>query len=275
LISLLVLFHLFLVSVGLTMSGDNFTSKPRAALGDVTNLPAKGVFSLISGDLGLKSRDGYGKNVDNGDSGSAKQVCLGVEDLVKEKCGGIEKGCNSLTTSCEINVLEENVAGVSVVADRPSDTKETSNLIDGCIDLVKSGGAGTHSIGEISCASSGSVHTSSGPCTKDSDDEGKFTSNVMLINPVGEALVGGASANDDNDSGIGRLARERRGPVGWSRLPTSQGLKSFESEKCTTLKGDVCDNLNAGADMLKACSCSFCLKGNCKPCFLCNFHYNY
>lgn len=73
------------------MSGDNFTSKPRAALGDVTNLPAKGVFSLISGDLGLKSRDGYGKNVDNGDSGSAKQVCLGVEDLVKEKCGGIEK----------------------------------------------------------------------------------------------------------------------------------------------------------------------------------------
>jgi hypothetical protein len=27
--------------------------------------------------------------------------------------------------------------------------------------------------------------------------------------------------------------------------------------------------------MLKACSCSFCLKGNCKPCFLCNFHYNY
>jgi len=257
------------------MSGDNFTSKPRAALEDVTNLPAKGVFSLISGDLGLKSRDGYGKNVDNGDSGSAKQVCLGVEDLVKEKCGGIEKGCNSLTTSCEIDVLEEKVAGVSVVADRPSDTKETSNLIDGCIDLVKSGGAGTHSIGEVGCASSGSVHTSSGPCTKDSDDEGKFTSNVMLINPVGQALVGGAFGNDDNDSGVGRLARERCGPVGWSRLPTSQGLKSFESEKCTTLKGDVCANLNAGADMLKACSCSFCLKGNCKPCFLCNFHYNY
>ena len=259
------------------MSGDNFTSKPRAALGDVTNLPAKGVFSLISGDLGLKSRDGYGKNVDsvNGDSGSAKQVCLGVEDLVKEKCGGIEKGCNSLTTRWEIDVSEENVAGVSVVADRPSDTKETSNLINGCIDLVKSGGAGTHSIGEVSCTSSGSVHTSSGPCTKDSDGEGKFTSNVMLINPVGQALVGGASANDDNDSGVGRLAREIRGPVEWSRLPTSQGLKSFESEKCTTLKGDVCANLNAGADMLKACSCSFCLKGNCKPCFLCNFHYNY
>ncbi|KAJ6929354.1 hypothetical protein NC652_013288 [Populus alba x Populus x berolinensis] len=247
------------------MSGDNFTSKPRAALGDVTNLPAKGVFSLISGDLGLKSRDGCGKNVDsvNGDSGSAKQVCLGVEDLVKEKCGGIEKGCNSLATSWEIDVSEENVAGVSVAADRPSDTKETSNLINGCIDLVKSGGAGTHSIGEVSCTSSGSVHTTSGPCTKDSDGEGKFTSNVMLINPVGQALVGGASANDDNDSGVGRLAREICGPVEWSRLPTSQGLKSFESEKCTTLKGDVCANLNAGADMLKACSCSFCLKAAC------------
>jgi hypothetical protein len=24
--------------------------------------------------------------------------------------------------------------------------------------------------------------------------------------------------------------------------------------------------------MLKACSCSFCLKGNWKPCFYCNFY---
>ncbi|KAJ6682602.1 hypothetical protein OIU74_020771 [Salix koriyanagi] len=39
------------------------------------------------------------------------------------------------------------------------------------------------------------------PCTKDSDDEGISTSNVMLINPFAQALVGGASANDDKVSG--------------------------------------------------------------------------
>jgi hypothetical protein len=97
---------------------------------------------------------------------------------------------------------------------------------------------------------------------KDSDDEGKVTSNVMLINPVVQGLVGGASTSDDIVSGVGRLASDKCGSVEWSRLPNSQGLKSFELEKCTTLKGDVCANLNAGADMLKACSCSFCLKGN-------------
>lgn len=75
-----------------------------------------------------------------------------------------------MTTSSEIDVSEENVAG-------------------------------THSIGEVRCASSGSEHRSSRPCKKDSDDEGKSTSNVMLINPFAQALVGGASANDDKVSG--------------------------------------------------------------------------
>ncbi|KAF9681899.1 hypothetical protein SADUNF_Sadunf05G0051100 [Salix dunnii] len=63
------------------------------------------------------------------------------------------------------------------------------------------------------------VHLVVQPCTKDSDDEVKSTSNVVLINPFAQALVGGASANDDEVSG-------------------------------------------AGVDMLKACSCSFCLKGS-------------
>lgn len=246
------------------MSGDNFTSKPRAALGDVTNLPEKRGFSSISDDLGLKSRGGYSEN---GDSVFAKQVCLGVENLVKKKCetktgdaSGNEKVCDSLTTSSKTRASKDNVAVMSVVADRPSDIKETSNLIDGSVDLVKSSGTGTQSVGEVSCASSGSMYTSSGLCVKDSDDEGKVTSNVMLINPVVQGLVGGASTSDDIVSGVGRLASDKCGSVEWSRLPNSQGLKSFELEKCTTLKGDVCANLNAGADMLKACSCSFCLK---------------
>ena len=46
---------------------------------------------------------------------------------------------------------------MSVVTDGPADSKETSNLMDGCVDLVKSGCAGTHSIGGVGCASSGSA----------------------------------------------------------------------------------------------------------------------
>ena len=72
-----------------------------------------------------------------------KQVCLGVENLVKRKCetksrddNGNEKGCESLTTSSKTHALKENAAVVSLVADRPSDIKEASNFIDGSVDLV-------------------------------------------------------------------------------------------------------------------------------------------
>ncbi|KAB2002336.1 hypothetical protein ERO13_D11G056300v2 [Gossypium hirsutum] len=67
--------------------------------------------------------------------------------------------------------------------------------------------------------------------------------------------------NDSRDLGVGRLASSEGGCVEWLRLPksSSQGFRSFELERCVGLKNDV-SNLNAGADMLKACSCSFCLK---------------
>ncbi|KAH1079949.1 hypothetical protein J1N35_019710 [Gossypium stocksii] len=67
--------------------------------------------------------------------------------------------------------------------------------------------------------------------------------------------------NDSKDIGVGRLASSEGGCVEWLRLPksSSQGFRSFELERCVGLKNDG-SNLNAGADMLKACSCSFCLK---------------
>nr|KJB40387.1 hypothetical protein B456_007G061500 [Gossypium raimondii] len=67
--------------------------------------------------------------------------------------------------------------------------------------------------------------------------------------------------NDSRDLGVGRLASSEGGCVEWLRLPksSSQGFRSFELERCVGLKNDG-SNLNAGADMLKACSCSFCLK---------------
>ncbi|KAE8665734.1 Acyl-CoA oxidase 2 isoform 1 [Hibiscus syriacus] len=60
--------------------------------------------------------------------------------------------------------------------------------------------------------------------------------------------------------GIGRLASSNGGCIEWSRLPKStSSLRPFELGRCAELKNDG-SNLNASIDMLKACSCSFCLK---------------
>ncbi|MBA0717606.1 hypothetical protein Golax_005407 [Gossypium laxum] len=66
--------------------------------------------------------------------------------------------------------------------------------------------------------------------------------------------------NEGEDLGFGRLASSEGGCIEWSRLPksSSQSSRSFELERCLGLKnGGV--NLNADS-ILKACSCSFCLK---------------
>ncbi|KAE8665981.1 Acyl-CoA oxidase 2 isoform 1 [Hibiscus syriacus] len=60
--------------------------------------------------------------------------------------------------------------------------------------------------------------------------------------------------------GFGRLASSNGGCIEWSRLPKSTvSLPPFELGRCAGLKNDG-SNLNASVDMLKACSCSFCLK---------------
>lgn len=68
--------------------------------------------------------------------------------------------------------------------------------------------------------------------------------------------------NEGEDLGVGRLASSEGGCIEWSRLPksSSQSSRSFELERCLGLKnGGV--NLNADS-ILKACSCSLCLKGS-------------
>ncbi|KAL4380065.1 hypothetical protein GQ457_02G009410 [Hibiscus cannabinus] len=69
------------------------------------------------------------------------------------------------------------------------------------------------------------------------------------------------SRTEGQDLGVGRLASSKGGCIEWSRLPKSfsQSSKSFELERCAGLKNDGCSNLDAEG-MLKACSCSFCLK---------------
>ncbi|GMI68665.1 hypothetical protein like AT5G65120 [Hibiscus trionum] len=67
--------------------------------------------------------------------------------------------------------------------------------------------------------------------------------------------------NEGQDLGVGRLASSKGGCIEWSRLPKpfSQSSMPFELERCVGLKNDGCTNSD-GDGMLKACSCSFCLK---------------
>ncbi|XP_041002929.1 uncharacterized protein LOC121248514 [Juglans microcarpa x Juglans regia] len=247
------------------MSGDIFADgfgKNRPALADVTN--RKRAFPLVLGDPGLKSGDEYGKKMDSedGDSQFTKQVSFGVEDLVKEKCETkfardvSEK--NSRPTHRELVSSQENIA--SGGANLHNATKETSSLFDGNVTIVKDDSQ-LQSVMEVGDASRDSsacsvfMATFSGPCKKDhrgvggkcQDEEGGLSSGVIQCKTVCKGSFTRVCNNDEIDLGVRKLASSNHRSSEWSRLPKSQSSKFHEFE-------------NAGDNILKGCSCSFCLK---------------
>jgi hypothetical protein len=247
------------LQVNFMMSGDNFTDgfgKTRPALADVTN--RKRGFSLVSGDKGINHGDGYGKNVggEDGESKFANQVCLGVENLVQEKfetkfgVDGSEKEKELSPTCSEVGTSHENVAPAVVkLLDK---SKEILDFLDSSVHLGKDNRIRQSDVVDVgdasrdSCLSSVSAPGVGGKCQ---DEEVRLTSSVTQSNSVCEGLVTRVCKDNEKDQCVGRLAK-------------SQGTKFHELERCTGAKGDGCANLNAGTDVLKGCSCSFCLKGN-------------
>ncbi|KAK9272984.1 hypothetical protein L1049_003364 [Liquidambar formosana] len=260
------------------MSGDNSTDgfrKTRPVLGDVTNRQVKRAFSVVSGNLAIKTGDGYGENVDDrwGDSQFAKQVCLEVENLVKEKCrskclmSGSEKGWSSLKGKQS----SDSLLCASRVDSQRENIKKPSNLSSDSLPLVR-GEMAIQSVMEVgdasrdSCVSSASMPTCSGPSDGECYGVGaSCQEDAGRIGGTQNSLVPGASAsnvckNNGKDLGIGNLASSKCGSIEDSRLGKSQGSKFFELERCTGLKGDGSFNSSEAADFLKACSCPFCLK---------------
>lgn len=242
------------------MSGDNFTDglkKTRPVLGDMTNLPSKRGFSSISGD-------GFAKNKENesGNSPFAKKVCLQVENLVKDMSG---KGKSEVDGSEKISSLLKNkqCCGALPSSGRENVVSVVSKAKDKNNEMPDLGVTIAHNFMEHgdalrdNCLSSVSI-----PMCSKKDIDGQRVRLDTTGDDVGDEELVAKQVCNDKDVGAGRLVSRKFGSIEWSRLPKSQGSRSFELERCSVLKDDACANLSAGSDLLKDCSCSFCSKGN-------------
>lgn len=227
------------------MSEDNFSDesgKTRRSLADVTNLPAKRSFSSISGDefvknLGGGSRDEF-----------AKKVCLQVENLVKEKCKTMNTSLSFKDNESNVSLPSKRENIVSVVSNAVENVKSRSRFSDLAVDVGGSLREG--------CVSSDMVPK------KGCGGERRSVSDTALSYGAHDELA--TSASGDKDCGLGgTVVSSKCGSSDWLKLPKSQSSRSFGLEHCVGVKADHCANMNA-ADLLKDCSCSFCLKGICR-----------
>ncbi|GAV88856.1 hypothetical protein CFOL_v3_32277 [Cephalotus follicularis] len=133
-------------------------------LGDLTNRPVKRGFLSIFDDLGLNK---VGKNIasDYGDSHLAKQVCLGVEILVKGKCkpvSDVDNGndrkirescvCSVLVPKCSTLCLKEGEERISVGV-----TQRSNIAGEGGLDSYVGSGNEDIGVGRLASTKYGSI----------------------------------------------------------------------------------------------------------------------
>ncbi|XP_021903731.1 uncharacterized protein LOC110818976 [Carica papaya] len=259
------------------MSEDSFTDgscKSRPMLGDLTNRMRKRGFSLISDDLGLKCGDAFGNDPngsERGDSQFAKQVCSGVENLVRDKCratSGQNSQENAFVLLSEMKSPGSSptysVNSSSIDANTPHETQKSDSLAAGVAvvkdDALAEAVVEVADVSRSSCVSTVSVPMCSVPCEKSCVEKGKATSNVLQNISTDEGVISCTFRSNDKDLDVGRLASSKWGSIEWSRLCKPQVSIPFELGKCSKLKNDGCADSGPEADLLKSCSCSFCLK---------------
>ncbi|KAM7517444.1 hypothetical protein LguiB_016406 [Lonicera macranthoides] len=224
------------------MSEDKYSdgvSKTRPALGDVTNRVTKRGFSQISGTSDVKSGNGYGENLKNKEVIS-KKACGGEENYRKQGCAST-RACVSPYTCSEINSLKGNV--ISSISKIQTEIKKPDSP-NCCLN--------------IGCENKDFLDARGERC----EEEG-ISSEVAQGNSLIEQLGNSFSLNDGNDLNLDDLDSTKCGSIEFSRLPESQESRASGLERCVGLKGDGpdgCSDSNAGVDLIKSCSCSFCTK---------------
>lgn len=260
--------------VNLIMSEDitNNPGKKRLVFADLTNRPLKKGSSMILGDYGIKSVDGYNKNENNQETDSqfADRVCLKVENMVREKGKtkfGVDSDENSSSLSKDKQVSQSLRTSSDSVASQgdygsftlnvPKEIKDKPNMLnEGVQDFVVES--------TYVSRSSTSMITSSGLSKRSGlsagglfpGHEASIASDVAQSTPVNQRLVTLVSKNSEDG-----LTSTKYSSAGWSCLLNSQDPKLHKLARCTAHRDDV-GNMNVASDLLKSCSCSFCLKGD-------------
>lgn len=213
--------------VSYEMSEDGSTDgvrKTRAVFGDLTNRPAKRNFSVFSG---LKSLDGSRKNSEI-DSRFAKQLRTEVKQFIQERAG-THPAEPSLSTSNNNNKDKQ-----------PCRSSSSSAETEGSVEITGS---------QVSVArESGDASTWTDlwneACRRRASDAGLTDPVVTVVGPTVTVC------KESQEEGLG-LGSKKPSSVEWSKFP-SQGSQSHELGRC----------VNVDEDVLKNCSCSFCLKGS-------------
>ncbi|KAL8143475.1 hypothetical protein V2J09_016507 [Rumex salicifolius] len=223
----------------MTRDSPGRSSKPRTTLGDLTNQLGKRGFALISRSPASKSASGNPTNgikkendshlANRRDSGSeissAKRPKLATPDKLLK--GGKTYRLQSLGNAESI-----------------SDSKFKTG----------SGEADLYVLGSSNLSQSSSESTSKDPiiqiCEDSQDPE----------EPVLEALGSQVASTEGKDCCFSTMPSNECPPIVGSRSTELQGDKAFGLERCLLLKDDAASDAVLGADSLKSCSCSFCVK---------------
>ncbi|KAL8127464.1 uncharacterized protein LOC141721399 [Apium graveolens] len=241
-------------------------SKKRNALGEITNFVGKREFSSVSGDSGCE--------VGNRIKGeSAKKVCLGVENVgkVESLARGVlndkdrGKVLLDLSRSCrEVNELEDYDSHVILKGDKECNRDELleKNFEHCRVDYVNP------NVGDVrrdSCCVFSTVKPTS-LSVVDSFDVGGSEGKDERVGSQGEQstnvcgnLDKDVGENDEDELGDDNMDSTKSEFTDYLRFPESQESRSSDMERCIGVKSGLTDS-PAGADLIKACSCSFCTK---------------
>ncbi|XAR73355.1 hypothetical protein NMG60_11007300 [Bertholletia excelsa] len=216
--------------------------KSRTVLGDVTNRLGKRGLLQIWGNLGCKSRDRHGEDVDNkeGDSQFTQEVCQGAENIVKERCGIICALDNSDKgkTTCLIQfcILRPNISILKTtsISKIPREVEETNSSSDS----LHNGKSSDRSVDVDGSPKDNFVCGISLPMSSrpSVDVEGNNDKAKELFMFVGRIA---------HDIGVDNFAFRKYDSIESSKPPKSHGSGSFKLEKCTGLNGNKGSNLTA------------------------------
>ncbi|XP_038881150.1 uncharacterized protein LOC120072744 [Benincasa hispida] len=236
----------------------------RLVLGNLTNRPLKRKLSSILSDSGVKSRDGCGKTVDGKEEDfrfpkhMRLQAAKYVEENCKRSCG---KHCYSMALSRFSKEQQESDCSPAsseadtALSDIPKETVQCNLPNDEPHPVQED----EHRITDSEALGVPCLPTSVVPTC--SEDDKKDCPGIMLNNADNEEAADLVLRNDEKDIDIGIIGSSNHDSSEWSRIPIS-GSKSLALERCSGLKTDNCANLDMYGDLLKTCSCSFCLKAS-------------